>query len=80
MRGISKRGNAYLRCLFIHGARAVCRHHHRRPHRLGRWLANLEARAHPNVVIVALANKLARTAWAVLQRDTRYDGRFFVNA
>jgi transposase len=80
LRGISKRGNSYLRYLFIHGARAVCRHHRRRPHRLGRWIANLEARAHPNVVVVALANKLARTAWAVLHRDTRYDGRLLASA
>jgi transposase len=58
----------------------VCRHHRRRPHRLGRWLAGLENRAHPNVVIVALANKLARTAWAVMQRDARYDGGLFANA
>jgi transposase len=80
LRGISKRGNRSLRFLFIHGARAVCRHHRRRPHRLGVWIANLEARAHPNIVVVALANKLARTAWAVLQRDTSYDGRLFAAA
>ena len=80
LRGISKRGNAYLRSLFIHGARAVCRHHRQKPHRLGRWLANLEARAHPNVVAVALANKLVRTAWAVLQRNSHYDGRLLANA
>jgi transposase len=80
LRGITKRGNAYLRSLFIHGARAVCRHHRRRPHRLGRWIANLEMRAHPNIVVVALANKLARTAWAVLQRDTGYDGRLLASA
>jgi transposase len=80
LRGISKRGSRYLRCLFIHGARAVCRHHRHRSHRLGRWLTNLEARAHPNVVIVALANKLARTAWAVLQRGAEYDGRLLANA
>ena len=80
LRGISKRGNAYLRCLFIHGARSVCRHHRQRPHRVGRWLANLEARAPPKVVVVALANKLVRTAWAVLQRDVRYDGRLLANA
>jgi transposase len=79
LRGISKRGNRYLRFLFIHGARAVCRHHRRRPHRLGVWIAKLEARAHPNIVVVALANKLARTAWAV-QRDTSYDGRLFAAA
>jgi hypothetical protein len=46
-------GNGNLRCLFIHGARAVCRHHCRRPHRLGRWLTRLEAREHPNMFIVA---------------------------
>jgi transposase len=80
LRGISKRGNTYLRFLFIHGARAVCRHHRQRPHRLGRWLGALEARAHPNIVVVALANKLARTAWAVLQKDARYDGRFLAGA
>jgi hypothetical protein len=41
---------------------------------------SLEARAHPNVVIVALANKLARTAWVVLQRGAEYDGRLLANA
>jgi transposase len=80
LRGITKRGNRYLRCLFIHGARAVCRHHRHRPHRLGQWIASLEARAHPNIVVVALANKLARTAWVVLQRDVSYDGRLFMRA
>ena len=40
----------------------------------------LSAKAHLNVVIVALANKLARTAWAVLQQDTRYDGRLLASA
>jgi len=80
LRGISKRGNAYLRRLFIHGARSVCRHHHQKPHRLGRWLTSLKARAHPNVVAVALANKLVRTAWAVLQRNAPYDGRLLANA
>ena len=79
LRGITKRGNRYLRCLFIHGARAVCRHHRHRPHRLGRWIASLEARAHPNIVVVALANKLARTAWVVLQREVSYDGRLFMS-
>ena len=72
---ISKRGDAYLRTLFIHGARAVYRHQRQRRHRVGQWLAHLEARAHPNVVVVALANKLVRTAWAMLQRDVPYDGR-----
>ena len=80
LRGITKRGNRYLRCLFIHGARAVCRHHRQRSHRLGRWIASLESRAHPHIVVVALANKLARTAWVVLQREVCYDGRLFMSA
>jgi hypothetical protein len=39
---------------------------------LGRWVKALLARAHRNVVTVALANKLARIAWAVLARDRQY--------
>ena len=64
--GISKRGNKYLRTLLIHGARAALPHLAQRPDALGHWLRSLLARAHRNVVIVALANKLARMAWAVL--------------
>jgi transposase len=36
------------------------------------WLDALDARAHPNVVAVALANKLVRIAWAVLTRNEPY--------
>ena len=66
MLGISKRGNNYLRKLFIHGARSVVAHANRENHVLGRWIRQLEVRMHRNIVVVALANKLARTAWAVL--------------
>jgi transposase len=65
--GISKRGNKYLRTLLIHGARAALPHLAQRSDALGQWLRSLLARAHRNVVIVALANKLARMAWAVLK-------------
>ncbi len=64
--GISKSGNSYLRRLLIHGARSACLHLHRQRHAPGRWTDRLEQRAHRNVVAVALANKLARIAWAVL--------------
>lgn len=64
--GISKRGNKHLRTLLIHGARAALPHLARRCDARGRWLQSLLARAHRNVVIVALANKMARMAWAVL--------------
>ena len=67
--GISKRGNKYLRTLLIHGARAALPHLAERSDALGRWLRTLLARAHRNVVVVALANKLARMAWAVLSGD-----------
>ena len=58
--GITKRGNAYLRRLFVLGARAVLQKCHNQPPGLRAWLAQLTARTHPNVAIVALANKLAR--------------------
>jgi transposase len=71
LQGISKRGDAYLRRMLIHGARAVIRHMN--PKRVTTaWLAKLSARAHKNVVIVALANKLARIAWALLSKGSRY--------
>ena len=64
--GISKRGNKHLRTSLIHGARAALRPLASRQDALGHWLRGLLARAHRNVVVVALANKLARMAWAVL--------------
>ena len=64
--GISKRGDRYLRTLLIHGARAALPHLAAKDTPLGRWLRGLRARCHHNVVVVALANKLARIAWAVL--------------
>jgi transposase len=60
--GISKRGNSYLRRLFV-GARSVMQQRRRQAPALSSWLAQLLARKHQNVVIVALANKLVRMAW-----------------
>ncbi len=70
--GISKRGNKYLRRILIHGARAVLPHLARKETSLGRWVRSLLARAHKNVAVVALANKLARIAWAVLRRREKF--------
>ena len=70
--GISKRGNSYLRRLFVQGARSVLQHRDKQPAAVRNWLAQLSARAHQNVVIVALANKLLRTAWAVLCKNETY--------
>lgn len=70
--GISKRGNSYLRRLFVQGARAVMQYRTRQSPALSSWLAQLLSRAHQNVAIVALANKLLRIAWAVLCKNERY--------
>jgi transposase len=71
--GISKRGNKYLRKLLIHGARAAMRSLSQSGTPLGGWLRGLLARAHPNIAVVALANKLARIAWHVLRRGGKLD-------
>lgn len=46
-----------------------------KPNQLGAWLQNMLTRAHPNVVVVALAAKLARIAWAVLRHEEDFDPR-----
>ena len=65
---LSKRGDPYLRTLLIHGARAVIAGAKNKP----AWLKNLMLRRPPNVVAVALANKLARTAWALVAHGRAY--------
>ena len=70
--GISKRGNPYLRRLFVQGARAVLQFREKQSPGLRNWLAELSSRAHYNVVGVALANKPARMAWAVLAKGEVY--------
>ena len=70
--GISKRGNRYPRKVLIHGARAVVLRSKRDRIAMGEWMTALEARAPRNVLIVAMANKLARIAWAVLSSGQDY--------
>lgn len=74
--GISKRGNKYLRTLLIHGARAALPSLARSQTTLGAWLRGLLARRHRNIVVVALANKLARIAWATLRRGVTFQPAF----
>jgi transposase len=72
---ISKRGDAYLRTLLTHGARAVL-WHAKRPgthDHLRTWALALERRVGHNKAAIALANKLARIAWAVWTKDRDYD-------
>jgi transposase len=79
--GISKRGNCYLRKLFIQGARAVLlRRASWARYGFGPWLEAAAKRLHRNVLAVALANKLARIAWGVLARGRGYEPDFMVRA
>lgn len=69
--GISKRGDAYLRRLLVHGARAVLRRHSSTGAPGSEsWATRLARRRHHNVAIVAIANKNARAAWALLAYGT----------
>jgi transposase len=70
--GITKRGDVYLRALLIHGARAVIQTAKDKDDRLSQWVTRLAARSHLNVAAVALANKTARMAWAMLRNGTDY--------
>jgi transposase len=71
--GISKRGNVYLRTLLIHGGRALVQLARTRADRAGTWLGKLTARRHHNVAAVAMANKNARLAWALLASGSAYE-------
>ena len=70
--GISKRGDAYLRTLLIHGARAVLRVSGEKDDPRSRWLQNLCNRRNKNIAAVALANKNARIVWALLTKKTDF--------
>jgi transposase len=71
LQGISKRGDTYLRTLLIHGARAVIRQLERKVN-VQDWLGKLLGRRNKNIATVALANKNARIAWALLAHDRNF--------
>lgn len=72
--GMSNRGDAYLRTMLIHGARSVIYRVTQRADAES-WLVKLTTRRNKNIAAVALANKNARTIWALLahERDFRTD-------
>jgi transposase len=73
---ISKRGNSYLRTLFVQAARVVLlRPANWSKHSFGQWLEAAAKRMHHNVVAAALANKLTRIAWSVLYHGRNYEPR-----
>lgn len=77
--GISKRGDAYLRQLLVHGARSAVRTAKGKTDPLSRWINALLAYKHSNVVTVALANKTARMAWALIRHDVDYNPQLAAN-
>lgn len=74
--GISKRGDAYLRTVLIHGARSVVKSCKDKEDPLSCWVQRLCSRRNKNVAAVALANKTMRMAWALLTREQRYDPHY----
>jgi transposase len=76
--GISKRGDAYLRSILIHGARAVVSHAKHKEDRLSLWVTQIAQRRHPNVAAVALANKTVRMAWSMMTSGSDYDPEFVI--
>jgi transposase len=73
---ISKRGNRYLRALFVQAAWVVLiRPKSWERHGLKPWIEAAKKRLHHNVLAIALANKLARIAWSVLARGRNFEAR-----
>lgn len=70
--GISKRGDVYLRSLLIHGARTVQKGIDKKTDQRSQWLKKVMCRRHKNVATVALANKMARTVFALLKNKEDY--------
>lgn len=74
--GISKAGDGYIRRLLVHGARSAVR----LPRNRSSWFSALFERRPMNVAVVALANKMARVAWALMSRGETYSPRTIVTA
>ena len=73
---ISRRGNRYLRALFVQAAWVVLvRVKNWERYGLKSWIEAAKKRLHHNVLAIALANKLARIAWAVLARGGNFELR-----
>lgn len=70
--GITKRGDGYMRKLLVQGARAVIYNVHRKTDARAEWIKALLARRPANIVAIALANKIARIAWAVFMRGEKF--------
>lgn len=76
LRGITKRGDDYLRTLLVQGARAAMQHaSHAEPTRLSRWTTSLVARRGYHKANIALAAKNARIVWAILAHGGEFQAK-----
>jgi transposase len=78
--GVSKQGNPYIRKLLVVGSTSVLRHAGKRKGALAEWIAALRARKPERLVAVALANKLARTCWAIMTTGEFFRQEAFARA
>jgi transposase len=72
LRGISKRGDRYLRSLLVHGARSVVKAAAGKSDARSQWINQLRERRGYNKAAVAVANKNARILWALMMREEEY--------
>lgn len=72
MLGISKRGDRYLRCLLVHGGRAVVSNAHKKKDSRSLWISRLKEKAGTNKASVAVAHKNARIIWSMITRGSEY--------
>ena len=73
IKGMSKRGDRYLRSLLIHGARAVISHVGEKTDAFSLWIKALVHRRGMNKAVVAVANKNARIAWRLIAKEEMYN-------
>ena len=74
--GITKRGNRYLRKQLVHGARSVVSRSNNKTDRLSRWANQLVVRRGKHKATVAMAARIARLAWTLLQKQEPYQARY----
>ena len=74
--GISKGGDTYIRTILTHGARSVLIWVNKKTNHPNKWLKDLYTRRGLNKAVVAMANKIARTAWAIVAKNVDYDSNY----